>query len=108
MSNTTISADGFSIEVLSHGRQLDQLCDQVDVEVTFENGVRYSATLFTIAEVQKVMDVHRRSGECGGGKYFWCTDMLLVSRLDAQTIRVSVEELIQKREFQSVFSRLDD
>jgi hypothetical protein len=51
----------------------------VDVEVRLTaDGSRWGATVFTIAEVERVMESWSRSGEAMGGRYFWCSDGLIV------------------------------
>ncbi|MFC9894695.1 hypothetical protein ACFVMC_13485 [Nocardia sp. NPDC127579] len=52
--------------------------ENVDVEVRLTDGSRWSATMFTVAEVQRLMARWSQTGECGGGAYFWCRDGVIV------------------------------
>jgi hypothetical protein len=46
-----------------------RLCN-VDVELRLADGSRWSATVFTLAEVDRVMRSWEASGEALGGRYF--------------------------------------
>ncbi|MFI5560737.1 hypothetical protein ACIA2T_15795 [Amycolatopsis japonica] len=50
----------------------------IDVEVRLPDGSRWSATMFTVAEVERLMEHWAQTGECGSGSYFWCSDGVIV------------------------------
>lgn len=50
----------------------------IDIEVQLADGKRYSATVFTAKNVSTLMDRWAKSGEYGGGEYFWCPDGLII------------------------------
>ncbi|MCG8915465.1 hypothetical protein L6E12_06655 [Actinokineospora sp. PR83] len=52
--------------------------DNTDVEVRLPDGSRWSATIFTVAEVERLMARWAGTGEYSGGSYFWCHDGLIV------------------------------
>lgn len=56
---------------------LDEVCN-VDVEVHLPDGSRWSATIFTLAEVDRLMMRWEGTGEAAGGRCFWCSDGLIV------------------------------
>ncbi|WP_189529116.1 hypothetical protein, partial [Streptomyces sindenensis] len=57
---------------------LDAVCN-VDVEVRLTaDESRWSATVFTLAEVERLMEKDSRTGESLSGRYFWCSDGLIV------------------------------
>ncbi|MFJ2771110.1 hypothetical protein [Streptomyces sp. NPDC087300] len=56
---------------------LDAVCN-VDVLVNLQDGSRWTATVFTLTEVARLMEVWAESGEALGGRYFWVTDGLIV------------------------------
>lgn len=68
--------------------------DNVDVYVHFEDGRSYIATFFTLRNIQNLMEKDRRTGENDGGAHFWATDMVIVRRLDPETVRLAVEDII--------------
>ena len=79
----------------------------VDVEVQDRDG-RWSATFFTLLNLQTLLDGYRRSGECASGTYLWATDMIVVRELNAQVIIKSVLDLRSTGEFEKAFQRLVD
>lgn len=52
--------------------------DNVDVEVRCPDGSRWSATMFTLDEVDRIMRRWENTGECAGGSYFAGVDDLIV------------------------------
>jgi hypothetical protein len=61
--------------------------DNIDVNVVLPNGEVYFGTLFTIANIQCLMD---KEGE----HYFWATDMIVVKDLSEEMIYKAIKELI--------------
>lgn len=52
--------------------------ENVGVEVLLVDGTRWSATMFTVAEVDRLMARWAGTGEHTGGGHFWCADGLIV------------------------------
>lgn len=52
--------------------------ENVDVFVRLADGSEWTATVFTLAEVRRLMDRSAVSGEAQAGAYFWCWDGLIV------------------------------
>jgi hypothetical protein len=75
--------------------------DNSDVRVIFDDGRRYAATFFTIKNVAKLLEQQP-------GSYFWASHAIVVTRLDDQTVRSTIEELLRSETFETVFERLSD
>lgn len=80
--------------------------DNVDVEVLTAEG-RYTATFFTIRNIQSLFEKNRISGECRGGLYFWASKMIIVEHLTEAAIHDSIEDLLREGEFQNAFARVE-
>ena len=80
--------------------------DNVDVEVTLADGVRYGATFFTLKNIERLFQKNRTTGECAGGLYLWAANMILVQELTLDVIERSVQDLLENQEFGSAFCRL--
>jgi hypothetical protein len=78
-----------------------------DIVVNY-NGSRYSATVFTISNIIELMDNYRSTGECKGGLYFYCQDMLIVKNLKRKTIIDTISHLIEVGEFEIVMKKLKE
>lgn len=85
-----------AVNVLSHGREINPQDDNVDVEITLDDGGIYSATFFTLKNLKAIIDSHKISGESAGGAYIWAVDMIVVEELTEEVIFKSIEDLIQK------------
>lgn len=86
---------------------LDEVCN-VDVEVHLTDGSRWSATLFTVAEVERLMGHWARTGEALGGRYFWCSDGLIVDKPGIPSMAEVIAGLLDSGEFRQVFGRLEN
>ncbi|MER7585118.1 hypothetical protein [Kitasatospora sp. NPDC097691] len=89
------------------GEDLDAVCN-VDVEVRLVDGSRWSATVFTIAEVQRLMEKWSRSGEALGGRYFWCSDGLIVRDPGIDNMTQVITGLLDDGDFDQILQHLDD
>ena len=95
-------SDAYVVEILDHGN-LNADDDNVDVFVYFADGRKYVATFFTVSNIRSIMRKDQGTGECAGGLYFWASNMIVVERLDRETIERTVADLIQSREFEKAF-----
>lgn len=95
-------SDAYVVEILDHG-ELNPDDDNVDVFVYFADGRKYVATFFTASNIQSIMRKDRGTGECAGGLYFWASNMIVVERLDRETIERAVADLMRSGEFEKAF-----
>ncbi|MET8701405.1 hypothetical protein ABZW10_21425 [Kitasatospora sp. NPDC004723] len=87
---------------------LDTVCN-VDVEVRLtSDGSRWSATVFTLAEVERIMAKRSRTGEALDGRYFRCSDGLIVRDPGIDNITQVLAGLLEDGDFAEVLQRLDD
>ena len=84
----------------------DPASDNVDVEVTLENGQRFGATFFTLENIRRLFAKNRQTGECAGGMYLWASSMILVNELTLNVINSAVVDLLESGEFHSAFEKL--
>lgn len=79
----------------------------VDIEVALADGRRLGATLFTLANIGKLMRSYEASGECDHGSYFWCKDLVVVRDLSVPSIEELVRSLLRTGEIGEVFQLLE-
>ncbi|WP_304454715.1 hypothetical protein [Nocardiopsis sp. YSL2] len=73
-----VHGDGFTALFLPDPDEDLTLVDNVDVVVELGDGTRWSGTLFTLAEVERLMAENAETGENLEGRYFGCVDTLIV------------------------------
>ncbi|MDT0390868.1 hypothetical protein [Streptomyces dubilierae] len=90
------------------GEPLDAVCN-VDVEVRLTaDDSRWSATVFTQAEVERLMEKDSRTGESLNGRYFWCSDGLIVRDPGIDNITQVLIGLLDCGDFTQILQRLED
>ncbi|MFF4649684.1 hypothetical protein [Streptomyces sp. NPDC001380] len=84
---------------------LDEVCN-VDMWVTFTDGNRWSGTVFTLDEVQRIMDHWKGTGECLDGSYFWCWDGLIVREAGIPAMVRVIDDLVATGDYEGVLRSL--
>lgn len=104
-----VRTDRFQASFLpSADEPLDAVCN-VDVEVLLTaDGSRWSATMFTLAEVERIMARWSRTGEALGGRYFWCSDGLIVLEPGIDNMTQVLAGLLDDGDLTHVLQRHDD
>ncbi|WTZ69292.1 hypothetical protein OG322_12335 [Streptomyces sp. NBC_01260] len=93
--------------LLNREETLDEVCN-VDVEVRLPDGSRWSATIFTVAEVERLMARWSSTGEALNGRYFRCSDGLIVKEPGVMPMAEVIVGLLDSGDLQQVLQRLDD
>ncbi len=104
-SYITLQHNGYRLIIYDGIASLDPDNDNVDVQVTFPNGDDFSATFFTLQNIDTLMQHYTKTGECAAGSYFWTSNMIIVQKLTEQTICETIDDLLAEEEFTSVFSK---
>ncbi len=81
--------------------------DNSDVIVTDQNSNKYVATFFTYKNIEFLRAKNERTGECNNGKYFWASDMIIVDKIDRESIEQTINYLIANDEFHLIFSKIN-
>ncbi len=102
---TIVQHNDYKLTIYRGIKPLDPDNDNVDVEVTFQNGGSFSAVFFTLQNIETLMKHYKKTGECADGLYFWASDMVIVQHLSEKTICETIDKLLAEDEFESVFSK---
>jgi hypothetical protein len=73
--------------------------DNIDINVVLPNERVYFATLFTLQNIQMLMQSSELS-------YFWSTDMIIVKNLEKETIKKAVTQIIAEFHLEVSFSQI--
>ncbi|WP_395358011.1 hypothetical protein ACHGLA_00240 [Streptomyces sp. YH02] len=103
-----VRMEGFEASFLpSDGEDLDEVCN-VDVFVTLKDGSRWTATVFTVVEVERLMKLWAGTDEALGGRYFWVSDGLVVRDPGIDNMTDVIAGLIGNGELSEIFQPVID
>lgn len=74
---------------------------------TLKDGSRWSATIITLEQVKVIMARWAENGEALGGRYFLCSDGLIVRDPGISNMTQVLTDLIESDEFTQILHRLD-
>lgn len=98
---------GFEVSFLPNdGEDVETVCN-IDVFVDLPDGSRWSATVFTLTEVERLMNVRSTTGEALGGRYFWCSDGLIVREPGVSAMVVVLAGLLESGDFRQVLQQIE-
>ncbi|TDC50152.1 hypothetical protein E1258_26650 [Micromonospora sp. KC207] len=81
--------------------------ENVDVEVTLDDGSRWSATFLTLAEIRRLMERWEATGECFSGAYFQCADLVIVGQGGIAAAADLLRQLVDSGRIREVLVRID-
>ncbi|MEU6845601.1 hypothetical protein ABZ930_27375 [Streptomyces sp. NPDC046716] len=103
-----VRMEGFEASFLpSDGEDLDEVCN-VDVFVSLKDGSCWTATVFTVAEVERLMKLWAGTDEALGGRYFWVSDGLIIREPGIDNMAAVIAGLIENGEFSEIFQRVSN
>jgi hypothetical protein len=82
--------------------------ENVDAMVTLLDGTRWSATFMSLREIQRIMDRWRSTGECDGGAYFQCYDLVIIRDAGIPAMMRTLEHALSTGGPHTLLTRLDD
>ncbi|WP_148612450.1 hypothetical protein [Nocardioides rubriscoriae] len=91
-----------------YGANSDGAVTNADVELTDADGKRWSATVLTLAEIDRLMGVWESSDECQGGSYLRVPDLLIVRDPERDAVVRLFVELHRTGEHRHELSPLSD
>lgn len=78
----------------------------LDAELRLASGERFGGTFATLDQIGRTMDEYGRTGEGLSGRYFWADALVIVQRLDAETVTAVTADLLRTGELQDCFRLL--
>lgn len=84
---------------------------EADATITFPDGSRRYATFMSLGVIQKIMDKNARTGECLGGRYFWCSDLIIIGDVGFAGMAAAVRDLVESGKIEQacgLLAPLDD
>ncbi|MBS3108347.1 hypothetical protein J4409_00590 [Candidatus Woesearchaeota archaeon] len=79
--------------------------EAVDVVLTTKEGKEYYANVATPRFINYVFEKNKRTGECASGSYFCMPRLIIVKRIDKETIKATIDDLINNLEVKEYFKK---
>ncbi|MEV0117365.1 hypothetical protein AB0H77_29720 [Streptomyces sp. NPDC050844] len=86
---------------------VDDRVENVDVELRLPDGTRWSATFMTLREIAEVMDRRKQTGECAGGAFFQCPDLVIVPTGGVDAMMASLRGIMDSGGPEGILPELD-
>ncbi|ATY11716.1 hypothetical protein CU254_15535 [Amycolatopsis sp. AA4] len=103
-----VRTSAFDAKFLVGGGEKPDEVDNVDVTVHYPDRSRWSATVLTLDEVDRVMRRWESTGECAGGSYFAVPDGLIVREPGVRNMAAVLIAMHDGGELNSYLMRLAD
>jgi hypothetical protein len=102
-----VRTEAFEVSFLPNdGQDIETVCN-IDVFVDLSDGSRWSATVFTLTEVERLMNLWATTGEALGGRYFWCSDGLIVREPGVSAMVAVLAGLFESGDFRQVLQQIE-
>ncbi|MGC4757656.1 hypothetical protein [Micromonospora trifolii] len=85
-----------------------ETADNIDAHLTLADGTRRYATFMTTDEIGRILQRWARTGEVGGGRYFWCSDLVIIPRPGVEAMVAALGEMIRSGDLDVMLSKLED
>ncbi|MGW3019187.1 hypothetical protein [Streptomyces longwoodensis] len=101
-----VRRDGYEICFLPDADEALDEVSSLDLWVTFADGERWSATVFTLDEARRLMDRWQDTEECLGGRYFFGWDDLIVRDPGIEAMTCVIDDLVRSGSYTSAMRPL--
>ncbi|MEV4479461.1 hypothetical protein [Micromonospora coxensis] len=103
-----VETDGAVVQFMLGGGEDPDTVSNVDAHIYLADGSHRYATFFTLDAVQEVLRRHASTGETGGGRYFWCSDQVIVPEPGVAAMVAAVDEMILSGDIEIMCSRIEE
>ena len=82
--------------------------ENIDAHVYLGDGAHRYVTFMTTVEIGRVLQRWAQTGEAGGGRYFWCSDLVIVPRPGVEAMVAALGEMIRSGDVDKILSEVED
>jgi hypothetical protein len=83
-----------------------ETAQEADATVRLPDGTHRYATFMTLSAIERVMDRWQETGEGLSGRYFYCSDLIIIRRPGLHAMADAIRDLINTGEIASACSLL--
>ena len=106
---TTVAEPTFVARFLvSRDVETEETVANVDTFVELPDGSTWALTIFSVAEVSRLLARCRETGEVGDGSYFWVVDQLIVPEPGIPAMTAAIRELVRSGDITRAGIRCED
>lgn len=84
-------------------RPINPELDDADIILTTRDGKEYWTSFVTRKYLDYLFRKNKKTGECAGGTYFAMPGMIVVERIDKDSIRKTIDDMINLLSVESYF-----
>ncbi|GAA4180419.1 hypothetical protein GCM10022252_03230 [Streptosporangium oxazolinicum] len=89
-----VSESDFEMLIPQWEGHAPETAEEADATITFPDGSRRYATFMTLDVVRRIMDKNARTGESLGGRYFCCSDLIIIRDGGFESMVAAIRDLI--------------
>ncbi|MGP3961960.1 hypothetical protein ACTWPT_38835 [Nonomuraea sp. 3N208] len=89
-----VSPPGFEMMIPRWEGYAPETAEQADETITLPDGSRRYATFMTLGVVSRIMDRWQETGESLNGRYFYCTDLIIIREPGFVSMIAAVQDVI--------------
>ncbi|WP_329089566.1 hypothetical protein [Streptosporangium sp. NBC_01469] len=102
-----VSESGFEMLIPRWEGHEPETAEEADATITFPDGSRRYATFMTLDVIRRIMDKNARTGESLGGRYFWCSDLIIIRDVGLESMAAAIRDLISSGDIEGACDLLD-
>jgi hypothetical protein len=107
MYGHVVETDDVVVQFMLGGSDALETVGNVDAHLYFADGSHRHATFFTLDAIKEVLERHARTGETGGGRYFWCSDQVIVPKPGIAAMMAAIDEMIRSGDIEFMCGRIE-
>ena len=98
---------GYTSRINATSEPFDPENAYAEVRLTTRDGREYEALFMTRAYMDYLFDKNKKTGENASGIYLAIEDKIDVEKITNETIKITIDELIEKLRVESFFREID-
>ncbi|MEU8332843.1 hypothetical protein [Micromonospora sp. NPDC048839] len=108
MYGHVVETEAAVVQFMLGGGDDAETVDNVDAHIYLADGTHRYATFFTPDAVKEILQRHASTGETDGGRYFWCSDQVIVPEPGVAAMVAAVDEMIRSGEIEVMCGRVEE
>ncbi|HET9519158.1 MAG TPA: hypothetical protein VFO77_15655 [Actinoplanes sp.] len=103
-----VECDGAVVQFMLSADDAPDTADNVDAHIYLADGSHRYATFFTPQAIIGLLRKDAETGETGGGRYFWCSDQVIVPEPGVPAMMAAITEMIRSGDIEFMCGLVQD